>query len=116
MPTCRIKINDRCPFLLKLPKHSKGNCEVLLDDDVMLQGACWGGEDQKGRAELAKRAKLAQRKVNLGTLDRVWFNQPEDLSSLQLKDYARPYSRTPGAIDSLTLFSRDSSDEWEAYL
>ena len=73
-------------------------------------------KNEKKRAQQAKQATLAQRKENFGTLQQVWFNRPEDLGSFRLKEYIRPYSRTQGAIDSLTFFSWASSDKWEAYL
>ena len=38
------------------------------------------------------------------------------MSTFQLKTYARPYSRTQGAIDSLTMSSFGLPDAWQAYL
>ena len=74
--------------------------------------------DQQGddKVERAQQAKDRQHDVNFGTLDTIWFNQLEDVSNFQLKTYARPYSRTQGAIDSLTLSSSGLSDAWQAYL
>ena len=69
--------------------------------------------DKVNRAQQAQRR---QHTVNFGTLDTIWFNQLEDVSTFQLRTYARPYSRTQGAIDSLTLSSPGSSAAWEAYL
>ena len=74
--------------------------------------------DQQGddKVERAQQAKNRQHDVNFGILDTIWFNQLEDVSIFQLKTYARPYSRTQGAIDSLTLSSSGLSDAWQAYL
>ena len=68
------------------------------------------------KVESAQQAQDRQHDVNFGTLDTIWFNQLEDVSFYQLKTYARPYSRTQGAIDSLTLSSSGVSDAWQAYL
>ena len=68
------------------------------------------GRDKKKRAE---QAKAGERTINFGTLDTKWFNQLEELSNLQPKIYARPYSSTQGAFDSLAVIE---SDAWEAYL
>ena len=68
------------------------------------------------KVERAQQAQNRQRNINLGTLDTIWFNQLEDVSTFQLQTYARPYSRTQGAIDSLTLSSSGLSDAWQAYL
>ena len=58
--------------------------------------------DQQGdeKVERAQQAKDRQHDVNFGTLDTIWFNQLEDVSFYQLKTYARPYSRTQGAIEA----------------
>ena len=68
------------------------------------------------KVERAQQAKDRQHTVSLGRLDTIWFNRLEDVRTFQLKTYARPYSRTQGAIDSLTLSSSGLSDAWQAYL
>ena len=99
-------------MLLKLPKHSRSLVRCCARMMFCCRELVKQGQKTHERAE---QAKAGERTINFGKLDTKWFNQLE-LSDLQPKTYARPYSSTQGAIDSLAVIDSNSSGAWEAYL